>query len=185
MVWVMNMDELKKRKTPRYQSFDYNSAGVYFITICTQNRRCFLSRIVGTGVPDCPHSPRSIVGTGVPDCPHSSRSIVGTGILDCPHPELTKYGQIADKYIKQLNDFYNHLSVEEYVIMPNHIHLLLGVKENKNAIENGQSRTPVPTIQFANILMRSPLSGFLFVLSGFCHSTYVYTPSRHKAAFFI
>ena len=84
----MKMDELKKRKTPRYQSFDYNSNGVYFITICTQNRRCILSRIVGTGVPDC------------------------------PHPELTKYGQIADKYIKQLNDFYNHLSVEEYVIMP-------------------------------------------------------------------
>ena len=109
----MKMDEFKKRKTPRYQSFDYNSSGVYFITICTQNRRCILSRIVGTGIPDCPHS------------------------------ELTKYGQIADKYIKQLNDFYHHLSVEEYVIMPNHIHLLLWVKENRNAIENGQSRTPV------------------------------------------
>ena len=121
----MKMDELKKRKTPRYQSFDYNSSGVYFITICTLNRRCILSRIVGTGVLDCPRSPRSIVGTGV---------------LDCPQIELTKYGQIADKYIKQLKDFYNHLSVEEYVIMPNHIHLLLWVKENKNAIENGQSR---------------------------------------------
>ena len=42
------MDELKKRKTPRYQSFDYNSVGVYFITICTQNRRSILSRVVGT-----------------------------------------------------------------------------------------------------------------------------------------
>ena len=51
MILVIKMDELKKRKTPRYQSFDYNSVGVYFITICTQNRRCILSRIVGTGVP--------------------------------------------------------------------------------------------------------------------------------------
>ena len=33
MMWVIKMDELKKRKTPRYQSFDYNSVGVYFITI--------------------------------------------------------------------------------------------------------------------------------------------------------
>jgi len=107
------MDELKKRKTPRYQSFDYNSVGVYFITICTQNRRCILSRIVGTGV------------------------------LDCPQIELTQYGEIADKYIKQLNDFYEHLSVEKYVIMPNHIHFLLWVKENKNKTDNGQSRTPV------------------------------------------
>ena len=89
-MWVITMDELKKRKTPRYQSFDYNSVGVYFITICTQNRRCILSRIVGTGV------------------------------LDCPQPELTRYGEIADKYIKQLNDFYEHLSVEKYVIMPSH-----------------------------------------------------------------
>ena len=50
---------------------------------------------------------------------------VGTGVPDCPQPE--------------------HLSVEKYVIMPNHIHLLLWVKENKNKTDNGQSRTPVPT----------------------------------------
>ena len=109
----MKMNEFKKRKTPRFQSFDYNSVGAYFITICTQNRRCILSRIVGTGV------------------------------LDCPQIELTGYGEVADKYIKQLNDFYEHLSVEKYVIMPNHIHFLLWVKENKT--DNGQSRTPVPT----------------------------------------
>ena len=104
------MDELKKRKTPRYQSFDYNSVGVYFITICTQNRRTILSRIVGTGVLDCPSE---------------------TGVPDCPQPELTRYGEIADKYIKQLNDFYEYLSVEKYVIMPNHIHILLWVKKIK------------------------------------------------------
>ena len=112
MVWVMNMDELKKRKTPRYQGFNYNCVDVYFLTICTQNRRCILSRIVGTGV------------------------------LDCPQTELTKYGKIAEKYIRQLNEFYHHLSVEKYVIMPNHIHLLLWVKEN-NTTDNGQSGMPV------------------------------------------
>ena len=121
MVLVMDMEELKNRKTPRYQSFDYNSVGVYFITICTQNRRCILSRVVGTGVLDCPSE---------------------TGVLDCPQIELTQYGEIADKYIKQLNDFYEHLSVEKYVIMPNHIHFLLWVKENKNKTDNGQARTP-------------------------------------------
>ena len=47
MILVIKMDELKKRKTPRYQSFDYNSVGVYFITICTHNRKCTLSRVVG------------------------------------------------------------------------------------------------------------------------------------------
>ena len=105
----MNMDELKKRKTPRYQVVDYNSTGVYFITICTQNKRCILSRIVGTGV------------------------------LDCPQIELTRFGEIADKYIKQLNNFYDYISVENYVIMPNHIHFLLWVKENRKPNDNGQS----------------------------------------------
>ena len=131
MILVIKMDELKKRKTPRYQSFDYNSVGVYFITICTQNRRSILSRVVGTGV------------------------------LDCPQIELTQYGEIADKYIKQLNDFYEHLSVEKYVIMPNHIHFLLWVKENKNKTDNGQSRTPVPTnIERANRVCSQFVSTF-------------------------
>ena len=137
MGWVMKMDELKNRKTPRYQSFDYNSVGVYFITICTQNRRSILSLVVGTGV------------------------------LDCPQIELTQYGEIADKYIKQLNDFYEHLSVEKYVIMPNHIHFLLWVKENKT--DNGQSRTPVPTnIERAN----SVCSQFVSTFKRFCNKEY-------------
>lgn len=150
------MDELQKRKTPRYQSYDYNRAGAYFITICTQNRQCILSRIVGTG------------------------------ILDCPRPELTEYGRIAEKYIRQLNNFYNHISVDGYVIMPNHIHLLLLVKkdrmddgqsgtpvptsgENENGIGNGQSRTPVPTnVARAN----STCAQFISTLKRFCNKEY-------------
>ena len=83
------------------------------ITVCTQNGRGILSRIVGTGVPDCPQI------------------------------ELKKHGKIVDKHLKQLGDFYDHLSIEKYVIMPNHIHLLLWVKENDSPIGNGQSRTSV------------------------------------------
>jgi len=42
--------ELPKRKHPRLKHFDYSSAGAYFVTICTQNRRCVLSQIVGRGL---------------------------------------------------------------------------------------------------------------------------------------
>ena len=53
MIWMMKMDkekELPQRKHPRLVNYDYGSAGAYFITICTQNRRCVFSRIVGRGL---------------------------------------------------------------------------------------------------------------------------------------
>ena len=53
MGWVMKMDkekELPKRKHPRLDNYDYSSTGAYFVTICTQNRRGVLSRIVGVDV---------------------------------------------------------------------------------------------------------------------------------------
>ena len=43
--------ELPKRKATRMYGADYNTVGAYFITICTKNRRCLLSRIVGDDVP--------------------------------------------------------------------------------------------------------------------------------------
>ena len=144
------MDELKKRKTIRLKGADYNRNQAVFLTICTKERKCILSRIVGTGVLDGPPS------TGVLDGPPS------TGVLDGPKIELTKYGQIADKYIQQLNDFYDNLSVESYVIMPNHIHILLWVK----GVGNGPSGTPVPTVQ------NSIPSRFVSTFKRFCNKEY-------------
>ena len=34
------------RKNNRLQCYDYASPGIYFVTICTQNRRCLLGRVV-------------------------------------------------------------------------------------------------------------------------------------------
>lgn len=126
------MDDKVKRKPTRLKGYDYSSAGVYFLTICTQNRRCLLSTVVGTGLPDC------------------------------PSVELAPYGRIADKIINQLNDFYEHISVDRYVIMPNHIHLLLFVQRG------GQSRTPVPTRLGAN----STVSRFISTFKRFCNKEY-------------
>ena len=126
------MEEYKKRKTTRLAGVNYSGNKGIFLTICTKQRKCLLSRIVGTGV------------------------------LDGPQIELTKYGQIANKYICQLNDFYDDLSVESYVIMPNHIHILLWVK----GLENGPSGTPVPTLQ------NTILARFVSTFKRFCNKEY-------------
>ena len=41
---------LPQRKHPRLAEYDYSLPGAYFITICTQNRRCLLATTVGRGL---------------------------------------------------------------------------------------------------------------------------------------
>ena len=43
-------EKLPKRKHPRLKEADYSENGAYFITICTQDRRNILSRVVGRGL---------------------------------------------------------------------------------------------------------------------------------------
>ena len=85
-----------KRKALCLKDYDYSQTGGYFITFCTENRAPLLSRIT-----------------------------VGKAALRLPQVELTEYGRITEKYIQNISVAYPHISVENYVIMPNHVHLLL------------------------------------------------------------
>ena len=87
---------LPERKPLRLKDYDYSQTGGYFITFCTENRAPVLSRIT-----------------------------VGKAALRLPQVELTEYGRITEKYIQNISVAYPHISVENYVIMPNHVHLLL------------------------------------------------------------
>ena len=169
------MDELKNRKTTRLKGADYNQNQAVFLTICTKERKCILSRIVGTGVLDGPSVTGGLAAarsrSGENDYQSFSNTLAPlryldgpsvTGFLDGPQIELTKYGQIADKYINQLDEFYDDLSVESYVIMPNHIHIMLWVK----GAGNGPSGTPVPTVQ------NSVPSRFVSTFKRFCNKEY-------------
>ena len=93
--------EFPVRKPTRLKEFDYNTTGAYFITICTEKRWQILSNIVGVDV-----------------------------LGDPKNVELLPYGAVADKYIKQMDEFYENITVDQYVIMPNHIHLILFVRED-------------------------------------------------------
>ena len=62
-------------------------------------------------------------------CTHNRKNtlsaIVGDG---SPVPKLP--GQIAEKYIQMIPDHFPAVNVDHYVIMPNHIHLLLQIKSS-------------------------------------------------------
>ncbi|MBQ3040230.1 MAG: transposase [Clostridia bacterium] len=75
-------------------------------------------------------------------------SIVGDGAYDVPKTVLTEYGKIVEKYILSTEKIKN-VFIEQYVIMPNHIHMIIFI-ENKipkyeNLRNNGTSRAPSPT----------------------------------------
>ena len=97
-----------QRKHPRLKHYDYSTAGAYFVTICTHNRRCVLSHIVGHEL-----APAEI--------------------------QYTTYGQIAEEQLFLLEKRYPSLRIDQYVIMPNHIHAILLLEETA---EYGQ----LPTI---------------------------------------
>ena len=53
--------------------------------------------------------------------------IVGEG---SPLPRLSPYGKIAESWIQKIPEKYPDVSVDRYVIMPNHIHILLSITNN-------------------------------------------------------
>lgn len=90
-----------QRKKNRLENYDYSSCGAYFLTICTSNRRNYFWNSVGA-------------------------------IIDRPqNVELSQYGTIADSAIENISSVYPEILVESYVIMPNHIHLLLRVRSDE------------------------------------------------------
>ena len=103
---------MPKRKHPRLKNYDYSSTGAYFVTICTQNERCTLSRIVGRGL-----APAETIGI-----------------------EYTPVGKIAEQQLLLLRDRFPFLEIDQYVIMPNHIHIIF------NLTEETAGASPRPTV---------------------------------------
>ena len=90
------MNNLPKRKSNRLKNHDYCD-GMYFITICTENKKCLFSKVVGADT-------------------------IRPNII-----ELTKYGEIVETAINNIPTIYPSCFVDKYVIMPNHIHLILSI----------------------------------------------------------
>ena len=114
----MEERELPNRKHTRLPYFDYSQGGAYFLTLCTQDRKCILSRIL--------HK--------------NDVNSVGDDAHGVPRIQLTRIGKIVEKYILSTNNV-KGVSVGDFVIMPNHIHLILFIDED------GTPRASSPTRQ--------------------------------------
>ena len=94
--------ELPKRKPNRLKEFDYSQPNAYFITICTKNKEKLFWENVGASI---------------------------------ARPEdmnLSQYGKIVKEAIEKIPNIYPTITVDNFVIMPNHIHLLLQIHSDCN-----------------------------------------------------
>ena len=104
----------RNRKPTRLRYYDYSQNGGYFLTVCTKDKQCLFG------------------------------SVVGDGVLDVPYTALSKLGQMVERRIQEMAGFYSHIRIDHYVVMPNHVHLLL-IVQNRADQTSGPSGTPAPT----------------------------------------
>ena len=141
MGWVMNVNEekeLPKRKSTRLKNYDYSSSGVYFVTICTQDRKQILSEIIRTR--------QSFTDT-------SENSAVGEGLAPPVYiVKLKPCGEIVKEQLQQVEQRFPNVSVKDYVIMPDHIHVILYLRK-----ETGGA-SPSPTLDDVICAFKSLIS---------------------------
>ena len=102
------MNELPVRKNIRLKGYDYNQNGGYFITFCTKDK----CEILG--------------------------QIVGCGILDAPRMELSNHGINLCNAIDFMDRHNDAIAVDKYVIMSNHVHIIVIVSDASEVQRQGR-----------------------------------------------
>ena len=107
--------EYPQRKNIRINCYDYATAGAYFITICTQNRE----KLFWLGA--------------------DSFSFVGADSIRPQDAPLSPIGSLVEDAISQISEHYDHISVDNYCVMPDHVHILLRIDPTTSGVSVGVS----------------------------------------------
>jgi putative transposase len=86
------MGELHHRRSLRVRGYDYASAGAYFVTVCTRDRKCLFGEVVN-------------------------------GAMIC-----NAFGGVVTNVWNALPDHYARLTLDTFVVMPNHVHGIIVIR---------------------------------------------------------
>ena len=99
-----------QRKRIRLPDYDYSLPGYYFVTFCTKDHKQLLGRIISENE------------------------------LEVPEMVLNRNGEIVRSCIEEISVHYPSVQTIKYVVMPNHIHLILSLASD------GSDRPALPTV---------------------------------------
>ena len=88
-------------------------------------------------------------------------SIVGDGVLDVPECRLSHIGRIAETELLNIEKHYDNVVLDKYVIMPNHIHLLLRLTERINPFPTTKADIPNIVGKFKAAVTRNVGKAFM------------------------
>lgn len=100
------------RKPTRSKYIDYSRSGAYFVTICAKDRKQIFSRIV--------YESKAMEGAA-----SYSPTSDFENVSSCATVHLTDIGRIAHEQLTKISERFEGVRVDEYVIMPNHIHVVI------------------------------------------------------------
>ena len=95
--------DIHHRRSIRFKGYDYSRCGLYFITICVQNRECLFGEILIDNL--------------------------DAGNLDAINraPTMTVIAQTVEKIWDILPTQFPNVITHEFIVMPNHIHGILEI----------------------------------------------------------
>jgi putative transposase len=106
------MNNLKTRKQIRLRNYDYSEDGYYFVSVCSSKRQNIFT-----------------------DVGASLASARKNGF------ELSSVGRIIEQQWQNIPNLYDNIELDEYIIMPNHIHGIIHINRQKRS-----DARPAPTI---------------------------------------
>ena len=108
----------KYRISPhRLKNWDYGSPGMYFVTICTKNQICYFGDIV-TSTNENIHIDPDVKSQNFATIHRENENIE-------PHLNPSIIGKIAQQYWEEIPNHFPFVELDEFKIMPNHMHGIL------------------------------------------------------------
>lgn len=118
---------MQSRRPSRLKGHDYAKGGSYYITLFVKQGCMMLWSLDSVWA--------------ISNRPNQNEP------LPKDFPILSEYGKATEKYIKEIESHYQGVKVRDYVIMPNHVHMIIHLESPKDS--SGRLiivQTAVPTI---------------------------------------